>query len=175
MRSRLTLVTVLLLGALLAAGAASARMGNLVLDKGIVQSGSSNQVVLRALDGSTIPITVGPRTKVFLNDQPAPLSAIQPGYVAGAMHDGSRPALYIRAVGKAPLVVDKGVIAQVSPGSLVLRTPAGPVTIAVGPSTSVQLNGQAATLGDLRPGYIAEVTHRGSDPALQIRAIGRKK
>ena len=130
MRLRVTLLSVCLLGALLAAGAASARMGNLVIDKGVVQSVGPSQVVLRALDGSTIPITIGPRTKVFLNDAPAPLSAIQPGFVAGALHDGSRPAVYIRAVGRvAVTVVDKGVIGSVGPGSLVLRTPSGPVTI----------------------------------------------
>ncbi len=37
------------------------------------------------------------------------------------------------------------------------------------------LNGQPASLADLRPGYAAEVTHRGSDPAVQIRALGRKR
>ncbi len=176
MRLRLTFLSICLLGALLAAGAASARPGNLVLDRGIVQSVSSGQVVLRALDGSTITITVGPRTRVFLNDSPAALSSIQPGFVAGALHDGARPALYIRAVGRtAQLVVDKGVIMSVSAGGLVLRTSAGLVTIAVGPATAVQLNGQPATLTDLRPGYIAEVAHKGSDPAPQIRALGRKR
>jgi hypothetical protein len=175
MRYRLTLVSVFLLGALLAAGAASARTGTLVLDRGIVQSVSSNQLVLRALDGSTITITVGPKTKVSLNDAAAPLSAIQPGYVVGALHDGSRPAVYVRAVGRAVLVVDKGVIVSVSSTLLVLRTGAGPVTITVGPSTSVQLNGRSASLADLRPGYAAEVSHRGSEPALQIRARGAKK
>ncbi len=175
MRHRLTVVSIVLLGALLAAGAASARTGNLVLDRGIVQSVSAGQIVLRALDGSTIPITVGPKTKVFLNDAPAPLSAIQPGYVVGALHDGSRPAVYVRAVGRAPLVVDKGVILSVNSGSLVLRTAAGPVTITVGPSTAVQLNGRSANLADLRPGYAAEVSHRGSEPALQIRAVGKKR
>lgn len=175
MRYRLILVSVFLLGALLAAGAASARMGNPVLDRGIVQSVSAGQVVLRALDGSTIPITVGPKTKVFLNDAPAPLSAIQPGYVVGALHDGSRPAVYVRAVGRAVLVVDKGVIVSVSATSLVLRTGAGPITITVGPSTAVQLNGRSATLADLRPGYAAEVSHRGTEPALQVRALRAKK
>jgi len=175
MRTRLALLSICLIGALLAAGAASARMGNLVVDKGIVQSVSAGQVVLRALDGSTITITVGPKTRVFLNDSPAPLSAIQPGYVAGALHDGSKPAVYVRAVGRAPLVVDKGVIMSVGSGSLVLRTPAGPVTITVGPTTTIMLNGQPASLADLRPGYAAEVAHRGSDPALQIRALGKKR
>ena len=175
MRHRLTLLSICLLGALLAAGAASAHSAGLVLDRGIVQSVSSNQVVLRALDGSTITINVGPRTRVFLNDSAASLSAIQPGYVAGALHDGSRPAVYVRAVGRAPLVVDKGVIQSVGSGSLVLRTGAGPVTITAGPSTSVVLNGQAATLADLRPGYAADVAHRGSEPALTIRARGAKR
>ncbi|MGZ4439162.1 MAG: hypothetical protein ACXVZN_02165 [Gaiellaceae bacterium] len=175
MRTRLTLLSIFLIGALLAAGAASGRTAGLVVDKGIVQSVSASQVVLRGLDGRTITITVGPKTRVFLNDSPAPLSAIQPGYVAGALHDGGRPAVYVRAVGRASLAVDKGVIVSVSSGSLVLRTAAGPVTITVGPSTAVMLNGQPATLADLRPGYAAEVTHRGSDPAVQIRALGRKR
>lgn len=175
MRLRVTFVSACLLGALLAVGAASARNVNLVLDRGIVQSVSSAQVVLRALDGSTITITVGPRTRVFLNSDPAPLNAIQPGYVAGALHDGNRPAVYVRAVGRAPLVVDKGVIASVSSTSLALRTAGGVVTITVGPSTSVQLNGQSANLGDLRPGYAAEVAHRGSEPALTIRARGSRR
>jgi hypothetical protein len=175
MRTRVTLLSICLIGALLAAGAASARTGALVVDKGIVQSVSAGQLVLRALDGRTITITVGPKTRVFLNDSPAPLSAIQPGYVAGALHDGSRPAVYIRAVGRAPLVVDKGAIMSVSSGSLMLKTAAGPVTIIVGPTTAVMLNGQPASLADLRPGYAAEVAHRGSDPAIQIRALGRKR
>jgi hypothetical protein len=176
MRYRLTVVSILVLGALLVAGAASARLGGPpVLDRGIVQWVSPGQVVLRLLDGNSITITIGPRTKVFLNDTAAQLSAIQPGYVASALHDGNRPAVYLRAVGRAQLVVDKGVIAGVSSSSVVLRTAAGLVTITVGPSTSVQLNGRSARLADLRPGYAAEVSHRGSEPALQIRARGAKR
>ncbi len=175
MRFRLSLLSLCVLGALLAAGAASARTVNFVVDRGVVQSVSATQVVLRALDGSTITINVGPKTKVLLNDSPAPLSAIQPGYVAGALHDGNRPAVYIRAVGRAPLVVDKGIIASVSATSLVLRTGSGAVTITIGPATSILLNGKTATAGDLRPGYAAEVAHRGSEPAIQIRARGGRR
>jgi hypothetical protein len=175
MRLRITLVSACLLGALLAVGAASARNINLVLDRGVVQSVSSAQVVLRALDGSTITITIGPKTRVFLNNDPAPLSSIQPGYVAGALHDGSRPAVYLRAVGRAPFVVDKGVIVSVSSTSLTLRTSGGVVMITVGPGTTVVLNGQSANLGDLRPGYAAEIAHRGNEPALTIRARGSRR
>ncbi len=176
MRLRVTLISVFLLGALLAAGVASARSVNLVIDRGIVQSVSSTQVVLRALDGSTITITVGPRTRVFLNNDSAPLTAIQPGYVATALHDGNRPAVYVRAVGKtAPLVVDKGVITAVSSTSITLRTGSGVVMITIGPATSIQLNGRPAGLGDLRPGYSAEVAHRGSEPAQTIRARGSRR
>ena len=175
MRLRLSLLSLCALGALLVVGAASARNVNLVLDRGVVQSVSATQVVLRALDGRTITITVGPKTHVFLNDSPAPLSAIQPGYVAGALHDGARPAVYVRAVGRAPIVVDKGLIVSVSATSLVLRTGAGVVTIPIGSTTSIQLNGSPVGVGDLRPGYAAEVAHRGSEPAIQIRARGGRK
>lgn len=175
MRLRVTLLSVCLLGALLAAGTASAGFRNLVLDRGIVQSVSASQVVLRALDGSTISITVGPRTRVSLNGDPAVITAVQPGYVATVLHDGNRPAVYVRAVGRAPLVVDKGIVVSVSSTSLTLRTAAGVVTIAVGPSTSVQVNGQPASITDLRPGYPVEVAHRGAEPALAIRARGSRR
>ncbi len=175
MRLRASILSFLVLGALVASGTASARSSHFVIDRGVVQSVSSTQVVLKALDGSTITITIGPKTKVFLNDSPSQLSAIQPGYVAGALHDGNRPAVYIRAVGRAPLVVDKGVIVSVTSTSLVLRTASGIVTITLGPSTSIQLNSRSAGIGDLRPGYAAEVAHRGSEPALQIKARGGRK
>jgi len=176
MRLWVTLVSISILAASIATGTASARLGGLVLDRGVVQSVSSGQVVLRALDGSTIPITIGPHTKVFLNDSPAPLSAIQPGFVAGALHDGGKPAVYIRAVGtRAPLVTDRGIIVSVGPTSLVLRVVGGTVTITVGPATSIQLNGSPAGISDLRPGYIAEVAHRGSEPALTIRVRSSKR
>jgi hypothetical protein len=175
MRSRVTLLSVFLLGALLAPGFASARSVNLVIDRGIVQSVSATQIVLRALDGSTITITIGPRTHVLLNSDSAPLTAIQPGYVATALHDGNRPAVYVRAVGRAPLVVDKGVITAVSSTSITLRTGPGLVMITIGPTTSIQLNGRSASLGDLRPGYSAEVAHRGSEPAQTIRARGSRR
>lgn len=176
MRTSLTLLSICLIGALLGPTAASARPGGApVLDSGIVQWVSAGQVVLRLLDGNSITITVGPRTKVFLNDVAAPLSAVRQGYVASALHDGNRPAVYLRAVGRAQLVVEKGVIAGVATNSLVLRTASGLITITVGSSTRVQLNGHSASVTDLRPGYSAEVSHRGSDPALQIRALGRKR
>jgi hypothetical protein len=175
MRRFATLLSLCLLGALLSAGAASAHARNLVLDQGIVQSVSPSQVVLRALDGSTISVTIGQRTRVFLNGAPAPLSAIQPGYVAAALHDGSRPASFLKAVGRMPVVRDKGIIVAVSSSSISLRTPGGVVTVPVGPSTSVMLNGSPASINDLQPGYPAEVAHRGTDPALEIRARGPRR
>ena len=176
MRTRLTLLSICLIGALLGPTAVSARRGGApVVDRGIVQWVSASHVVLRLLDGNSITITIGPRTKVFLNDVAAPLRSVQQGYAASALHDGNRPAVYLRAVGRPQLVVDKGVIAGVATNSLVLRTASGLVTIAVGPSTSVQLNGHSASVTDLRPGYVAEVSHRGTEPALQIRARGAKR
>ena len=176
MRTRLTLLSICLIGALLGPTAASARPGAPVLDRGIVQwvSAESRRASC-CFDGNSITITIGPRTKVFLNDVAAPLSAVQQGCVASALHDGNRPAVYLRAVGRPRLVVDKGVIAGVATNCVGASDASGLVTIAVGPSTSVQLNGRSASVTDLRPGYVAEVSHRGTEPALQIRARGAKR
>jgi hypothetical protein len=70
--------------------------------------------------------------------------------------------------------VDRGVVQSVSPSRIVLRElDGGLVSIAIGADTHVFLNGRPAALGDIQPGFVAAVTHKGDEPATAIRAFGR--
>jgi len=70
--------------------------------------------------------------------------------------------------------VDRGVVQSVSASRIVLRELDGSlISIAIGPQTHVFLNGRRAAITDVQPGFVAAVTHKGSDPAMAIRAFGR--
>ncbi len=72
--------------------------------------------------------------------------------------------------------IDKGIVQSVSSSSIVLRGLDGSeLTLALGPLTVVRLNGVGASVGDLRPGFVATVTHNGDRPARIVRAFGTLK
>jgi hypothetical protein len=72
------------------------------------------------------------------------------------------------------LSTDRGVVQSVSATKIVVRELDGStVSIAIGAATRVRVNGLAATLADVRPGFVAAVTHDGAAPAVFIRAFGR--
>lgn len=72
------------------------------------------------------------------------------------------------------LTTDQGVVQSVSPTAIVLRSLDGTLlTLAVGPATRVKLNGSPAQLGDVQPGFVAAVVHRGARPAVVVRAFGK--
>ena len=72
------------------------------------------------------------------------------------------------------LTNDQGVVQSVGPTQIELRALDGSVvSFAVSEATRVRLNGQPARLQDIRPGYVATVTHNGDRPAVLIRAFGK--
>jgi hypothetical protein len=74
------------------------------------------------------------------------------------------------------LTTDKGVVQEVTTSSIVLRGLDGStLSLALGPFTVVRLNGNPASLADLRPGLVASVTHNGDRPARIVRAFGTVK
>src|SRR5581483_8195391 len=86
------------------------------VERGIVQSVSSDSLVLRELDGSVVLVPVDASTQVVLNDRPASLADIRPGDVAAATAVGGSPAtsvVVVRIVARPR--VDRGVIASVTP------------------------------------------------------------
>jgi hypothetical protein len=73
-----------------------------------------------------------------------------------------------------PGVVDRGIVASISPTAIVLTELDGTsVTIQLDALTRVLLNGQPAALTDIRPGFVATVAHPPGGPARMIQAVGR--
>jgi len=144
------------------------------VERGVVQSAGGGSIVLRELDGSVVTVAVVPQTQIVVNKRPGSLGEIQAGFVAEVVHFGSGPAVAISAVGVVKPTRDRGVVQSIGSSSFVLSTSSGPVTITVGPGTTIMLNGRAALLSELRPGDLAEAAHAGSSPATEIRALGRR-
>ena len=85
----LLVVAVALLALALPALAAAGR-GEVITDRGVVQSISPAEITLRELDGTVVTLPVGPATRVRVNGAPARLADVRPGFVATVLHRGSR-------------------------------------------------------------------------------------
>jgi len=174
-RRRIGLAAALLVATLTVAGTANASSTSLTIDRGVVQSVSQAQIVLRELDGSSVSLAVGPNTRVLLNGLPAQLGDIQPGFVAAVTHNGARPARVVRAFGRVAPVIDRGVVVSASLGQLVIRRLAGGLlTVKLTAATRIRLNGRPATVADIRPGMLARVTHTPAGVARLIQLVGRR-
>lgn len=79
----------------------------------------------------------------------------------------------VAGAGTSALQVDRGVVQSISDTQIELRALDGAVvTLAIGPATRIRLNGAPALVAQLRPGFVAEVLHRGARPAIVVRAFG---
>jgi hypothetical protein len=162
--------------ALAVAGQAVAAPPGLTVDRGIVQSVSPLQLVLRSLDGSTLVFQLRPRTVILVNGQPAVASALQAGFAATVAHDAQGRAREVRAIGqkRSERQIDKGVVISVSRALLVLKQADGSiVSVQLGKQTAVTLDGLEAKITDLRPGDLVAILHYGSAPAREVRAVPR--
>ena len=98
---RLLVAAIAVLALAVPASGISATAGP-TIDQGIVQSVGSDQIVLRALDGSVTSFAVSAATRVRLNGQPSSLANLQPGYVASVVHNGTAPAVWSAPSGSLP-------------------------------------------------------------------------
>ena len=156
-----------------------AQRGPVVTDRGIVQSAAPDALVLRALDGSSLTVSVDGRTRVYVGDRPAAVADIQPGSVATVRHQEVGPALDIRVAlpPKPKLRTDRGIIESVSASGIVISLRDGTgKSIAVGRSTRVQTpSGRDAPLSELRTGLLIDVLYdpAGAAPAQSVKIIRR--
>ena len=159
--------------------AAPAPRGPVVTDRGIVQSAAPGALVLRALDGSSLVVSVDGRTKIYVGDRSAGVADIQPGSVATVRHQDSGPALEIRVAlpPKPKLRTDRGITESVSAAGIVIRLRDGTaISIAVGRSTRLEAsNGRVAAPVDLRVGLLVDVLYdpAGATPAQSVKIIRR--
>jgi hypothetical protein len=84
-----------------------------------------------------------------------------------AVLSGAAPA------GAADRIAERGIVQSIDPTAIVLRALDGTdVSLRLGPETRFRLNGRAATVADVQPGFVAEVVTAGSGQALVVRAFG---
>ncbi len=155
-----------------AAGLAASKAAT--VDRGVVQSVGSNEIVLRTLDGSIVPFPVTARTRVRLNNAPASLTDVAPGFVASVRADRKGRALLIQAIGQPVTTTDRGIVVLVAKGEMTLRTGDGSTLIvAVDRKTRVRFRGAPARRNLVRPGALVAVTHAAGGRALVVNVLKR--
>lgn len=158
--------------ALPAAGVAAPR--DRPVDRGVVQSVGPTEIVLTALDGSVLPFSVSPDTRVRLNGRRASIGDIRPGFVASVAHDRRARAVLIDAFGSPATVIDRGMVTALTPASITLRTPGGDtLTFSLDRSTRFRFLGLPAKRWLVRPGALVAVTHATDAPALVVNVLKR--
>ena len=71
-------------------------------------------------------------------------------------------------------MVERGIVQSIDSSTVVIRALDGTnVTVPLAAETRYRLNGRAATLAEIRPGFVAEVVSGGSGAAIALRAFGR--
>jgi hypothetical protein len=147
-------------------GSASARPsakgpGSSSVVRGIVQSLSQNELVVRTLDGSTVRVAVDANTRIRVNDKPASILAIQPGFVVVLTQHGNAP-LTVDAYGATlvpagvrPVV---GTLRLSTAASVLLSVPGhGGDRFALDPASRIFVDGKVGSTGRLVAGDVVVV------------------
>ena len=147
---------------------------DLTIDRGIVQSAGSGQIVLTALDGNSFSLAVSDATRVRVNGAHASLSDIQPGFVATVAHEGYAPALFVRAFGQVTLTIDRGVVTAMTRYAITLRTSNGATAVvALDGNTQIRFLGLPVRRFLVRPGAFVAVMHGPNGPAKLVNVLKR--
>jgi hypothetical protein len=141
--------------------------------QGVVQSLAGRTVVVRALDGSTVTVPVGPGTRVLVDGKLSALAAVKPGFVAIVKWQGGPWAQQLEAFDLSPssgerLAVVKSVSAK---GVVVTGANGGTVTIHANVRTRVFLDGKPSTLASIDAGFTLVTTAgatKGGKPAAEL-------
>ena len=142
--------------------------GNSPVVRGIVQSVSQNGLVVRTLDGSTVRVAVDETTRIRVNDKPASILAIQPGFVVVVTQHGNAPVT-IDAYGStlAPARVRPvvGTLRLPTATSLLLAVPGhGSERFALDPASRILVDGKVGSTGQLVAGDVAVVRPAAGGP-----------
>ena len=146
-------------------------------ERGVVQSINASQIVLRALDGSTVSFRLLPSTRARVNGAKASVSDITPGAVAEVTTDRKGRAMLIRAFSSQPsqpsTVTESGVVTQVTRSSLSYTAADGSAhTVTLDATTRVRQGGSSKR-NALRPGAAVQVTRTG-DTATAVDVLKRE-
>jgi hypothetical protein len=121
--------------------------------QGIVQSVADSTVVVTQLDGSSVSVDVSPATHVFVNGNHASVGDLKPGYVVSAVWAGGKTRVLQAFDLSSAGAVGVGVVQSISTKAIVVRRSDGTtVTLHIGPSTRVLLDGDKSKLGGVKVG-----------------------
>ena len=145
-------------------------------EQGLVQSVSAGAVLLKALDGSTSSIPVGPQTRVLVDGRLAPLSDVKPGFAAIVKWHGGKAAQQLEAFDLSAKSGERLATVESVSKTAVVVTGAGDgtVTIHANVRTRVFVDGKPSTLRSVKAGYTLVVlagTAKGGKPAAELRFL----
>jgi hypothetical protein len=147
--------------------------GAQVTEQGLVQSVSATAVLLRALDGSTSTVPIGPQTRVLVDGGLAPLHDVKPGFVAIVKWAGGKAAQQLSAFDLSAKSGERlATVEEVTKTSVtVTAASGGTVTIHVNVRTRVFVDGKLSTIHSVKPGYTlvtSASTAKGGKPASEL-------
>ena len=139
--------------------------------RGIVQEVKKDRIRLRALDGTDTWERLALKAQVLINDRPAVLRDIRPGFVAEVVRNKIGRVSTLKAFGEVPLSNVKGVVDQITPTGIVIRkADATTIVFTIDPATRIVVLGLPATVADILVGFSVSLQHRGSAPPELISA-----
>lgn len=154
-------------------GAAPSAAAGRTVERGIVQAVEPEEIVLRALDGTEVTVPVEAATRIRLNGRPAPLPAIQRGFVAEAVIAGDGSTLAIRAFGRVDQEAIVGRLVRIGRRILVVRSGAGErLRVVIVRSTRVWRGARHMALARLRPGMRVQVVRAPNGSARVVLVLG---
>lgn len=133
--------------------------------EGTVVEVTPGTLAIRTDEGREIVLRISPETRVFLEEQPVPLSTLRPGMTIEAEvvrdSDGALLALVVEIDEEDAFPEIEGVIVSVTPSVLVVREEDGrEVAISLTPETIVRRDEELISVSDLNPGDEVEVKVR---------------
>ena len=156
-------------------------------DRGIVQSVSAGELVLKVLDGSTLVARVDAKTRVFVNGKRASILDVERGFVAvvtyepGKRGEKAKAAREVQAFGtprpsSTPAGADSGIVQSVSASELVLKTlDRSTLAVRIDKRTRAFVNGKPASILAVEPGFVAVVTAKDEQQGGKAKGIGKGK
>jgi UDP-N-acetylmuramyl tripeptide synthase len=145
-------------------------------DQGVVQSVSANEVVLKALDGSSVTVPVDGGTRVLVDGKVGTLQAVKPGFVAVATWKAGKAAQALQAFDLSPKSGERLATVRSVSSTRVVVTGAngGTVTIHANVRTHVFLDGRPSALRSIDAGdtlVVTGATANHGKPAVELRFL----
>jgi hypothetical protein len=145
-------------------------------DQGVVQSVSATEVVLKALDGSSVTVPVDGSTRVLVDGKVGTLQAVKPGFVAVATWKPGKAAQALQAFDLSPKSGERlATVKSVSSTRVVVNgANGGTVTIHANVRTHVFLDGRPSSLRSIQAGdtlVVTGTTANHGKPAVELRFL----